>query len=280
MGKVADSSCAAVSHTCASALDERACYDLRVRWFIGDVQGCVRSLEHLVKAIRFDPARDALWLVGDLINRGPESLATLRLWRDLGGRGVIGNHEIYALMAHAGRWPRKEDTLAALFDAPDAETHLATLLALPVLSRVEPSPARRDEGGPAVWAVHAGLDPRWRDLDAIERTLAGATRDLDFLDREEVRFATRVRCCAADGSRSRYHGEPEGCPAPYRPWDDFYEGNLPVVHGHWAWRGHHRTGRVVGLDSGCVYGGPLTAWSPDSDEVVQVPADPADVVTS
>ncbi|MGB1700080.1 MAG: hypothetical protein ACPHRO_09015 [Nannocystaceae bacterium] len=224
-----------------------------MRWFVGDVQGCVRPLERLLKEIGFDPE-------------------TLRLWRDVGGRGVLGNHEIYALMVHAGRWPRKEDTLDALRDAPDAELLFRELATLPVLSRVSPSATRRGEDGPEVWVVHAGLDPRWTDLAQIEAELAASPRDLDFFEREEVSCATRIRCCTATGERARFHGVPEECPPPFQPWDQFYKGSRTVVHGHWAWRGHYRNGAVIGLDSGCVYGGPLTAWSPDSDQVVQVAA--------
>ena len=98
-----------------------------MRWLVGDVQGCARELDDLLKAIRFDPGVDELWCLGDLINRGPDSLATLRLWRAIGGRGVIGNHEVYALCARSGRWPRKKDTLQALYDAPDGDELLGAL---------------------------------------------------------------------------------------------------------------------------------------------------------
>ena len=243
-----------------------------MRWFVGDVQGCVRSLERLLREIRFDPSLDELWLVGDLINRGPHSLETLRLWRDVGGRAVLGNHEVYAWMEHLGEWPRKEDTLDALRKATDGADLYARLAALPVLVRSEPSDARRHEQGPPVWVVHAGLDQRWTALDEIADGLRAAPRDPTFFTREEVQCATRIRCCTADGDRSRFHGVPSECPPPFAAWDSFYRGPHLVVHGHWAWRGHYRGRHTIGLDSGCVYGGPLTAWSPDSDEVVQVPA--------
>lgn len=234
----------------------------------------MRPLERLLAEIRFDPEADAIWHVGDLINRGPHSLETLRLWRDIGGRGVLGNHEVYALMVRAGRWPRKSDTLDALREAPDAEALFDDLGALPVLARVEPCAARRDEDGADVWVVHAGLDPRWTELPKVAASLAAAPRDLEFYERDDVSCATRIRCCTPDGERSKFHGAPADCPAPFAPWDDFYRGSLTVVHGHWARRGHYRSPSVIGLDSGCVYGGPLTAWSPDSDEVVQVPPTP------
>lgn len=237
-----------------------------VRWLVGDVQGCARELDALLELVRFDPARDELWCLGDLINRGPDSLATLRLWRDVNGRGVIGNHEVYALCAASGRWPRKRDSLHDLMLADDRDDLFARLRRLPVLAKL---PAA---GAPAgdVWIVHAGLHPCWTDLDALAARLDVAAHDDDWLESDEVSFMTRVRCCTVDGQRSRFDARPEDCPPPFHPWDSLYRGELLVVHGHWAWRGHYRGSRTLGLDSGCVYGGPLTAWCLEEDRVVQV----------
>ena len=237
-----------------------------MRWLVGDVQGCARELEELLEAIRFDPARDELWCVGDLVNRGPDSLGVLRLWQAVGGRGVIGNHEVYALCARSGRWPRKRDTLQALYDAPDADALLGALRALPALVHLP------GEGGPDAWVVHAGLSPRWSDLPAVAARLAAGPHDDDWLESPDVAFATRVRCCSLEGERHRYDRAPQGCPEGFVPWDSLYEGDALVVHGHWAWRGHYRGRRTIGLDSGCVYGGPLTAWCMEEDRVVQVPS--------
>ncbi len=236
-----------------------------MRWIVGDLQGCARELEALLRAIEFDPSRDQLWSTGDLINRGPDSLATVRLVRDIGGRGVIGNHEIYALCVRSGRWPRKHDTLDELFRAPDADELLAWLRALPALAFLPGSEDLRD-----VWLVHAGVHPRWTDLHAVARELESREHDDEWLLSDAVSFATRVRCCTESGERSKYDRGPEGCPPPYRPWDDFYRGEAKIVHGHWAWRGYHRTGNTIGLDSGCVYGGPLTAYCVEEDRVVQI----------
>jgi bis(5'-nucleosyl)-tetraphosphatase (symmetrical) len=234
-----------------------------VRWIVGDLQGCLRELEQLLVAITFDPDRDQLWSAGDLINRGPDSLATLRLWRSLGGRGVIGNHEVYALCARSGRWPRKRDTLDELFAAPDADELFAWIRALPAMVFL---PGEVSD----VWLVHAGVHPQWKDLHAVAASLDAREHDDDWLLSEEVSFLTRVRCCAESGERSSFDREPEGCPPPYRPWDAYYSGDALIVHGHWAWRGHYRKGNVIGLDSGCVYGGPLTAYCIEEDRVVQV----------
>lgn len=238
-----------------------------MRWLVGDVQGCARELEDLLETIRFDPARDELWCVGDLINRGPDSLATLRLWRSIRGRAVLGNHEIYALCAHSGRWPRKKDTLQALYDAPDADELLGALRALPVLAYLP-----GHDHAPDAWVVHAGLSPRWTDLPAFAARLNAGPHDDDWLESPEVALATRVRCCNAAGERHRYDRDPEGCPEGFAPWDSLYRGDTLVVHGHWAWRGHYRGPRTLGLDSACVYGGRLTAWCQQEDRIVQVPS--------
>ena len=238
-----------------------------MRWIVGDIHGCVRELEALIRAIGFDPAHDELWCVGDFVNRGPHSLEVLRLWRDLDGRGVIGNHDVHALLAHSGRRPRELPTLDALFAAPDAEDLFRRLRALPALVRLEGGP-----GGNGVWVVHAGLDPCWDDLDAIAARLAAGSHDDDWLQSADVSFATRVRCCTPEGRMSRLTGPPSDCPPPFVPWDDLYDGRETVVHGHWAMRGYYRGARTIGLDSGCLYGGPLTAWCVEEDRVVQVPA--------
>lgn len=236
-----------------------------MRWFVGDVQGCVRELETLLSEISFNPAQDELWCAGDIVNRGPESLATARLWRDVGGRGVLGNHEVYTLCAHSGAWPRKRDTVQDLYDAKDADELLGRLRELPVLVHFAAA-----GNGPAVWLVHGGLHPGWTDLHRAARTINEAVHDDAWLNSDDVSFATRVRCCTAKGERSKYDREPEGCPPPFEPWDAFYGGDALVVHGHWARRGHYRGTNTLGLDSGCVYGGPLTAWCQDEDRIVQV----------
>lgn len=236
-----------------------------MRWIVGDLQGCARELEDLLRTIDFDPQRDELWCAGDLINRGPDSLATLRLWRDVSGRSVIGNHEIYALCAHSGRWPRKPDTLDALYEASDCAELLDELRRLPLLVHL---PSGGD--GPDAWLVHGGVHPRW-DLERIAERMNPGWHDDDWLESPEVSFATRVRCCTLEGERCKWDGGPEGCPPPCRPWDELWPGNTLIVHGHWARRGHYRGPKSLGLDSACVYGGMLTAWCQDEDRIVQIP---------
>ena len=187
--------------------------------------------------------------------------------------GVLGNHDVYALLTRSGRWPRKRDTLDELFAAPDADELLARLRALPVLAHL-PGPVTA--AVPDVWVVHGGLDPRWTELAAVAAVANALPHDDAWLTSPTVNFATRVRCCTATGERSKFDRDPAECPPPYRPWDQFYRGTALVVHGHWAWRGHYRNPpdgpRTMGLDSGCVYGGELTAWCQEEDRVVQVKA--------
>lgn len=240
-----------------------------MRWFIGDLQGCAREFDDLLKKIRFEAGRDELWCLGDLVNRGPDSLAAVRLWRDVGGRGVIGNHDVYALLVHAGKWPRKHDTLSALFAAPDSGELLGRMRGMSALVHL---PAAPGSAGPDVWAVHAGVHPRWTDLHAVAARVNRAPHDDEWLESYEVSFMTRVRCCTETGERSKFDRKPEDCPPPYKPWDAHYRGDTLVIHGHWAWRGHYRGPKSIGLDSGCVYGGMLTAWCQEEDRVEQVAA--------
>jgi bis(5'-nucleosyl)-tetraphosphatase (symmetrical) len=237
-----------------------------MRWFVGDIHGCVVEFERLLDVIRFDPARDELWSVGDLVNTGPESAATLRLWRATGGRGVLGNHDIHALRLHARlRLPRPEDSLDDLLAAPDVEDLLDALRTLPVLAHFPGGTSGRD-----LWLVHAGLHPLWSDLHAAADRIHSAPRGDEWMSGPDVRFATRARCCTAEGKMLADPGPPENCSAPHRPWDDYYTGSSLVVHGHWARRGSYRNERTMSLDSGCVYGGPLTAWCQEEDRTVRI----------
>jgi len=239
-----------------------------VRWVVGDVHGCAQELDRLLRRIRFDPQRDELWTIGDLVNTGPESLDVLRLWRDSGGRGVLGNHDIYALRVFDGsRRRRAEDTLDELLSAPDAPDLFDRLRALSALARLPGA----DDLVPT-WIVHAGLHPRWADLKEVAHRLDSGPHDEAWLRSPWVSFATRVRCCTADGEMSDDPGPPARCRFPYRPWDEHYHGTELVVHGHWAMRGAYRGSNTMSLDSGCVYGGALTAWCHEEDRLEQVPS--------
>lgn len=235
-------------------------------WIVGDVHGCAKPLERLLRAIRFDPGRDSLWGVGDLVNTGPEPLETLRLFAAAGGRSVLGNHDAYAVRVARGWIDRRPDRLGPLLANPDGEAWIDWLASLPLVRRF---PERG--GGPETVLVHAGLHPAWDDPVSVIEEVDARSRDEEWFRLPVVTFATRVRCCTADGDRSRATGPPTECPPPFRPWDDWWTGPERVVHGHWAGRGHYRSALVLGLDSGCVYGGPLTAWCLEEDRIVQVP---------
>lgn len=237
-----------------------------MRWFVGDVHGCARELEDLLRAIRFDPAADELWAVGDLVNRGPDSAAAIRLFRDAGGRGVVGNHDLYALRCAEGRRRRDRDTLDGLLAAPDRGELLAFLAALPPLVLLPGGPAR------GICLVHAGLHPAWSDLPAVASRLATAAADPAPRRDPDLAFAVLARCCSDEGEMAEGTGPPGECPEGTAAWDTFYRGDRFVVHGHWARRGLHRTARVLGLDTACAWGGRLTAWCPEEDRLAQVPA--------
>jgi len=228
------------------------------RIFVGDVQGCRAELERLLEALAFDPARDGLYPVGDLVNRGPDSAGVLRLARSLGARGVLGNHDVHALRAARGlRELGPRDTLGELFAAGDGEELLAWLAELPFV-RVFPD----------LVLVHAALHPAWRDP---ERELAG----LDpLVPHPKVDFATRARYCTADGERPSTDWPPPD--PPYLPWFEHWQARADerrtVVFGHWARLGLVQRPRVRGLDTGCVWGGQLTAWVAEEDRFVSVPA--------
>ena len=199
-------------------------------------------------------------------------MAALRLWKSVGGKGVLGNHEVYALSVRAGNWPRKKDTLQELYDAPDADELLAALRALPLLALL---PGEGD--APDHWLVHAGLRPTWSDLPAVAERINAGSHDQAWLEAPDTKFTTRVRCVDDAGEMVRFPGRPEERPSGSHPWEskrhDPGDGSW-VLHGHWAMRGHYINprARVVGLDSGCVYGGPLTAFCAETARIVQIPA--------
>jgi bis(5'-nucleosyl)-tetraphosphatase (symmetrical) len=237
-----------------------------MRWVVGDIHGCALELSDLLERIRFDPAGDTLWSVGDLVNTGPDSLSSLKIFNDAGGRAVVGNHDIYALLTRSGRVKRRDDRLSGMFASPECDALLARLRAGSALVRLE-----RDIEPRAVWLVHAGIHPLWDDLPGLAARLSSQTHDDDWLAADAVSFMTRVRCCDRFGERARFTGRPADAPPPFRAWDEFYTGDDLIVHGHWAMRGHYRGPRTIGLDSACVYGGRLTAWCVDDDRVESVP---------
>lgn len=260
---------------------------------IGDIQGCFEPFMALLERIAFDPRRDRLWLAGDLVNRGPASLETLRFVRDLGAQAVtvLGNHDLYLLMLAAGAVPQRgaDDTLEAILEAPDRDELLAWLRAQPLMHL---------EGGHAM--VHAGLLPAWtvaqaRSLAAEAETTLRGPLGLEFLRnmwgsrpaawqddlagwdrlRVVVNAMTRMRFCSPAGDME-FHTKGEAITAPpgYLPWfavPGRASADHTIVCGHWSALGLRVEPGLLALDSGCLWGRELTAVRLEDRAVFQVP---------
>jgi len=259
---------------------------------IGDVQGCFEELNALLEVIGFDRNNDRLWFVGDLVNRGPASLATLRFVRDLGERAqtVLGNHDLHLLaVAHGFAKVRADDTLAEVLAAPDCDSLLEWLRYRSML-HVEAN----------LVLVHAGLLPQWEIARAkalaeeVEAELRGP-RYREFLSqlygsrpdrwsdglhgierlRVIVNAMTRLRFCTAEGVMEfSSKGETEAGPPGYFPWFEIpgrKSANHTVICGHWSALGLRIAPNLVALDSGCVWGGVLSAIRLEDRRLYQVP---------
>jgi len=260
---------------------------------IGDIQGCHAEFCQLLDLIAFSPASDRLWLVGDLVNRGPESLAVLREVRKLGDAAttVLGNHDFHLLTVAAGhRSPHRSDTLDAILQAPDRDELIAWLAARPLVVV---------EGERLL--VHAGLLPQWTQATAlmlsreVQQMLAG-DRAQEFLSvlygdeprqwredlvgydrlRVAVNACTRLRFCTADGTMEfREKRGPGHTPEGFLPWfaqPDRLSARMTVVCGHWSTLDLMLAPDVLMLDSGCLWGGTLTGIRLDDRRVMQVPS--------
>jgi bis(5'-nucleosyl)-tetraphosphatase (symmetrical) len=259
---------------------------------IGDVQGCHAELCHLLELIGFSASSDRLWFVGDLVNRGPDSLGVLREVKALGvaAVAVLGNHDFHLLTVAAGHARvHKRDTIAPILAAPDREELLAWVRSWPLVVVED-----------GLLLVHAGLLPQWTpaialglshevegelrgsDHDAFLRSLYGDTPaawrdDLDGHDRLRVvvNACTRLRFCTADGTME--FGEkrgPEHAPPGFRPWfahASRASAGKTIVCGHWSTRELTLTPNLLMLDSGCLWGGALTAVRLSDRQVFQVP---------
>ncbi len=258
-------------------------------WVVGDVQGCLASLQALLGRL---PPSARLLFIGDLINRGPQSLATLRFVRSLGGRAeaLLGNHDLHLLAVAAGiRGQHDDDTLTDILAAPDREQLLDWLRARPL--------ALHESGA---LFVHAGVLPQW----SVEQTLRLAgeiearlrapdyrtflatmygNRPAKWDDRLEgadrarcvINALTRLRFVAADGTMDFAVKEGTAAAPPgLLPWFDHPQRatrGTPVVFGHWSTLGMLVRDDAVCVDTGCVWGGALTALGWPSRRLVQVP---------
>jgi bis(5'-nucleosyl)-tetraphosphatase (symmetrical) len=268
-------------------------------YVIGDLQGCAHEAEALLAKIALDAGADSqarILFVGDLINRGPESLLALRRMKALaetsGGRveALLGNHDLHLLAVAAGaQAASKSDTLDEILAAPDRDALLAWLRGRPLAMFVD-----------AHLLVHAGVAPQWDAAQTM--ALAAEVEDvlrgdgwIDFLanmygnqpDRWDdklqgmerlrciVNALTRMRLCLPDGTMDFAHKESESGPAGsgLLPWFDLpgrRTADVTVVFGHWSALGLILRPNLVGLDSGCVWGGKLTAVCLDDRGLLQV----------
>ena len=254
---------------------------------IGDVQGCYDELRELLDRVGFDSARDRLWFVGDLVNRGPKSLDVLRFVRELGKRAitVLGNHDLHLVTQHEGfERGRNDDTLDDVLAAPDAR-ELVDWLRTRQMMHVEGSYAM----------VHAGLLPQWTIAKAwqlareAEVALAGAdykeflknmygskpdewSDSLNGWDRLRVivNAMTRLRFCTPQGEMD-FRAKGKTPPPGYVAWYELRKDEEAIVCGHWSALGLKITERLAALDSGCVWGGRLTALRLEDRALYQVP---------
>jgi bis(5'-nucleosyl)-tetraphosphatase (symmetrical) len=249
---------------------------------IGDIQGCYDELQRLLDKIHFDPSKDKLWFAGDLINRGPKSLQVLRFVKSLGDQAVtvLGNHDLHLLaLSQGNRSHNKQGTLKDILEAPDRQELIEWLRHRPVM-------VRHNKKGYSM--LHAGLPPQW-DLStamACARELENALRGPKFtkfcqvmygdqpdlwsqkLDgMERLRFITncftRLRYCTREGRISlKEKGPPKEQGNGVVPWFEA-PGRLTqkerIIFGHWSTLGYYQQSNICCLDSGCFWGGKLTA---------------------
>lgn len=259
---------------------------------IGDLQGCFTAFQRLLEVIRFDPNQDKLWLVGDIVNRGPDSLPLLRYVKQAGDaiRMVLGNHDLHLLMVAAGiARNHPSDTIQPILDAPDRD-ELLHWLRQQQLFHFENQHAM----------VHAGLLPSWSIAQAeqLAHEVESALRQDNHHElfarmygnepnywqddwagyirlRVIINAMTRIRVCTPDGRMNfAFKGDPQSIPDGYMPWFSLphrISQNTTIICGHWSGLGLHITDNLIALDSGCVWGGQLSAIRLEDRKVFQIP---------
>jgi bis(5'-nucleosyl)-tetraphosphatase (symmetrical) len=251
-------------------------------YVIGDVQGCFDELQELVEYISFNPKKDQLWFVGDLVNRGPQSLETLRWVKSLGNSAVtvLGNHDLHLLAAHAGaKEISRTSSLQSALQARDINALVEWL-------RCQPLIQYNKQLNFAM--VHAGLAPQWSVKDAIRyakevEIVLRSNKYKDFLYnmygdqpnqwdgrlkgwnrlRTITNFMTRVRYCTNKGVMSFTDKGPPGSQSTgMKPWYEITQRksqDTTVVFGHWSTLGYVNDYNIISTDTGCLWGGQLTA---------------------
>lgn len=261
---------------------------------IGDIQGCFDELQQLLQQIEFNPNKDKLWFTGDLVNRGPKSLETLRFVKGLGDRAitVLGNHDLHllAVWQHKHKHFKSNDTLTNIFEVEDGDELLEWLRQQPLMHY----DAELDYA-----MMHAGLPPQWSREQAltyaaeVEEVLRGE-RFHEFLAHmygnkpsrwsenltgwDRLRFIvncfTRLRLCREDGKLEFKHkGELADAPSEYYPWfalENRLSREQRIVFGHWSALGLHQQDNVHAIDTGCLWGGALTALHLESGKAISL----------
>jgi len=258
---------------------------------IGDIQGCLQPFQKLLDLVGFNPQRDRLWLVGDLVNRGPASLETLRYVRKLGDAAItiLGNHDLHLLTVAAGFGRiHKSDTLDDILSAPDR---------MELLDWLRSRKLFHSEGEFAM--VHAGLLPQWNverasELAAeVEAALQGPQHielarhmyggQPDYWDekltgwdrlRVIINAMTRMRVCTVDGRMEFHHkGKPENLPKGFMPWFDVPDrksANVTLIFGHWSALGLRIAPKLLAIDGGCLWGRQLCAVRLEDRRLFQI----------
>jgi len=254
---------------------------------IGDIQGCFDELQALLEIIHFSPQHDHLWFAGDLVNRGPKSLETLRFIKGLGKRAVsvLGNHDLHLIAAAHGHPIASDDhTLDAILNAPDRDELINWLRQQPLLHH---------DAALGYTMIHAGLPPQWdlklaRQCAQEVETMLRSDNVVDFIEHmygnkpcrwsdelsgwKRMRFTvnclTRLRFCDGNGRlKLKYKGPPGSQPAEFHPWFELAErksSDLNIVFGHWSTLGKRDDPGVFPLDTACLWGGELTALRLDT----------------
>lgn len=256
---------------------------------VGDLQGCLDPLLCLLEEVKFQPGPDQLWLVGDLVNRGPKSLETLEYLYSIRDNvvAVLGNHDLHLIAyAYGYRAANSGDTLAPILASPNRDKLLGWLRNLPLVHwDAKLGYAMAHAGIPPQWSIEQALGhsqevcARLQDDSQIEKFLANmyGNKPAQWNDkltgmarlRLITNYFTRMRFCNADGLLEFSNkGHPGQAPEGFQPWFEHYlnnPNNPPLVFGHWAsLDGETRSNRAIGLDNGCVWGNRMTLLSLDS----------------
>jgi len=262
---------------------------------IGDIQGCFDPLKKLLELIQFNPDEDQLWFVGDIVNRGPANLETLRFIRDLGDNAitVLGNHDLHLLAIAYGHRDihHTRDTFHDVIEAPDFDELVDWLRHRPLMHH---------DASINFTMVHGGLPPQWNlaraqkcanemqqvlrsdMIDSFLANMYGNKPNIwsdDLKGWKRLRYITnsftRIRYCERDGREDFKNNRELGTqPEHLIPWfqlPDRKSKDLNIIFGHWAALGHYQEEGIYALDSGCVWGGKLTAMLvQESPEFFQV----------